>query len=95
MSRVREHFNYAAIYNGWLDDSVEVSGVTHEYVSGEKQFAVRVIYFAYGRVGLEVRVNDETHYVVDTSLACPAASFMKELCGEVGEKMCQAVVQSA
>jgi len=95
VSRVREHYNYAAVYQGWLDNSVEVSGVTHEYVNGEARFDVRVIYFAYGRVGLEVRAADaETHYVVDTSLTCPAASYMQELCGEVGGRLCEAVTDA-
>ncbi len=92
LSRIPERYDYPAAYRGWLDHSVEVSGVTHTYASGGHTFCVRVVYYAYGRVGLEVQAAEsETAYVVDTSLACPAASYMKDLGGEVGERLAMGV----
>jgi len=89
--RAREAYRYDEVYRAWLDHSVEVSGVTHTYAHGGAQFDVRVIYYAYGRIGMEVRVTGQTHYVLDTALACPAASYMKDLCQELGEALCEAV----
>ncbi len=92
---IRSQYDYAAIYRAWLDESVEVSGMTHAYTHNGARFDVRVIYYAYGRVGLEVRpAGGETYYVADLALACPAASYMQELCGAVGERLCEALAGS-
>jgi hypothetical protein len=37
------------------------------------------------------RGKGETHYLVDTRLACPAAGFMVDLCAEVSQAMCHAL----
>jgi hypothetical protein len=84
-------FDYLAVYQTWLDDSVRVSSVAHAYRNEALLCEIRVIYNAYGRVGLEIKNGPETYYVMDMSLACPAASFMRDLCGEVAQALCRAL----
>lgn len=85
-------FDFGAIYQAWLDDSAMVSGKVHTYEHDGQQFSVQVIYNAYGRFGLAVSPahEDDTHYVFDPSLACPAADYMRSLCGAVAERLLSA-----
>jgi hypothetical protein len=87
-------FDYSAVYQAWLDDSVRVSSVAHAYQYESLQFEIRLIYNVYGRVGLEIKNGSETYYVMDMSLACPAASFMRELCGEVAQALCRTLTSA-
>lgn len=84
-------FDYSTVYQAWLNDSVRVSSVTHSYRYEALLFEVRIIYNAYGRVGLEIKNGPETYYVMDMSLACPAASFMRDLCDEAAQALCRAL----
>ncbi|MCG3208741.1 MAG: hypothetical protein FOGNACKC_02353 [Anaerolineae bacterium] len=76
-------FDFESIYQTWLDDSVRVASRVHRYSSGHGELAVRVINYAYGRIGLAVEIGSQVVYVLDGSLACPAAVFMHDLCREV------------
>jgi hypothetical protein len=84
-------FDFLAVYQDWLDDTVRVSPVSHPYEQEQRQFAVRLIYNAYGRVGLIVTSAGQTYYVLDMALACPAASFMRDLCAETMQAICRAL----
>jgi hypothetical protein len=86
-----EEFDFGAIYQDWLNGSVRVSAATHPYQHNNLQLEVRLVYNAYGRVGLEVSTGQETYYVLDMSLACPAAGFMRDVCGEVMQALCRAL----
>jgi hypothetical protein len=92
--QIAEKFDFSAIYQNWLDDSVRISTTVHLYQQGETEFKVRVLNNIYGRVGLEVEVAGEKHYVLDMGLACPAASYMRGLGGEVAQRLCQNLVET-
>lgn len=79
--------DFDAVYQGWLDDSVRVSVAESHYAHNGEDFLVRLVNNIYGRVGLIVTVAGQTHYVQDTSQACPAASFMDDLCRDVSHKL--------
>lgn len=36
-------------------------------------------------MGMQIEINDQTHYVQDTSLGCPAAKFMHGLYTSSGQ----------
>lgn len=88
---VQRDFDFEAVYQGWLDDATRLSSLVHPYPHGEVTYQVQVIYNPYGRVGLKVQVNGEVYYVADLELACPAASYMHELCGDIAAKICKAL----
>ncbi len=84
--------NFDAVYQDWLDDSVRVSAATYHYANHGQVLSVRIVNNIYGRVGLTVTTGGQTYYVQDTSQACPAASFMDDLCREVSKKLSAALV---
>jgi len=96
--RISDHFDFSAVYQTWLDNSARVASLPKSYLvpgpQAETEFIIHVVYNAYGRVGLEVHANDQIYYVVDTTLACPAASYMKRLCETVAQRLCEAFVTS-
>ncbi|HXV43084.1 MAG TPA: hypothetical protein VEC96_08470 [Anaerolineae bacterium] len=87
-------FDFSAIYQNWLDASARLSATVHFYTYENVQYEVQVIYNAYGRVGLRVQVNSEVYYVTDMALACPASNYMLDLCREVAQALCIALVHS-
>jgi hypothetical protein len=88
------NFDFLAIYQSWLDASARISATTHLYVHENVGYEVQIVYNAYGRVGLKVQVFDEITYVIDMALACPAANYMMDLCGEVAQALCIALTHS-
>ena len=91
LAQLRGQFDFSTIYQAWLDDSVRVSTLIHSYAHDDVQFQIRVIYYIYGRMGLEVEIAGKSYYVLDPRLACPAAGFMYELCAEVAQALCSAL----
>ena len=87
-------FKYDRVYWRWLNAGVRVGTSAKTYQCRDRMFEAFIIYNPYGRVGLEVHVDDQVHYVLDTALACPAASYMKGLCQAVAEALCAALVRS-
>jgi hypothetical protein len=71
--------DFNSIYADWLNDSIRVSQTRHPYQSWQ----VQVLTHAYGRFGLIVHMDKETHYLYDPSLACPAEGYMQTLLIEV------------
>ena len=92
--QIAEQFDFSAVYQSWLDDSVRISTTIHLYRQGETEFKVRVLNNIYGRVGLAIEAAGEIYYVLDMGLACPAASYMRGLCGEVAQRLCQILVET-
>jgi len=90
LTQIHNNFDFAGVYQNWLDNSVQVSTTAHIYEHTDTEFKVRIIYNIYGHIGLEVATADELHYVVDMSLACPASSYIYELCSQVVKAMCRA-----
>ena len=91
LTLIRENFDFLKVYYTWLNESVGIFAATHTFEHTDTQFKVRVVYNAYGRVGFEVQVAGKIYYVADMSLACPAASYMRDLCAEVAEALCRAL----
>jgi hypothetical protein len=91
---ISQQFDFASVHQTWLDESVRISVTVHSYLSGDNLFQVRVIYYAYGRVGLEVTVpTGECFYVTDSSLACPASRFMETLEEQVAQVLVRAFLR--
>jgi hypothetical protein len=88
---IRQSFNFAAIYQEWLDASTRLADKIYTYTWQGQQFEVQTIYNPYGRVGMKVHVANEDYYVTDMTLACPAASFMYSLCHEVAQGLGEAL----
>lgn len=78
---------FEPVYAQWLQDSVQLSGSVYEYTHHGELWRVRLVLHAYGRVGLQVRTPQQTHYVVDKTLACPAEGFMARLLAQVAAQM--------
>jgi hypothetical protein len=93
-AQVEAKFDFTELYQSWLDGSVRLSTKIHTYRQGETEFKVQILNNVYGRIGLEVETGGERYYILDMALACPAASYMRSLCGEVAQKICQAVVEA-
>ncbi len=91
LTHIQSHFDFEAVYQGWLDASARVHEQAHPYAHHNTNLTVRVAHNPYGRIGLEVMVNDETFYVADPALACPAAGYMYELGADVSRAICQAL----
>lgn len=91
MAHIRREFDFSAVYQRWLDDSVRVSAATHTYSYAGRQFTLRTVYNAYGRVGLEVQTPHGLEYVDDGSLACPAANYMRDLSRDVAAALLNAL----
>lgn len=94
LAAVVDHFDFLSVYQAWLNDSVRVSGVAHNFQHNGRHFKVRVIYNVYGHVGLEVEFAGEIYYVADMSLACPATSYMQELYVAVAQALSKALITS-
>ena len=92
MIKVRSQFDFSETYLIWLSDSVRVGSRVYTYVNDGQLLEVRIIYNAYGRVGLEVlAVDGERYFVADPSLACPASGYMETLTEQVTRKLCEAL----
>lgn len=91
LTQIQSHFDFEGVYQGWLDASARVHEQAHPYTHHNTSLTVRVAHNPYGRIGLEVTMNDHTFYVADPALACPAAGYMHDLGAEVAMAMCQAV----
>ena len=89
--QIQKHFNFAEIYQRWLDDSARLSTATHIYSHQAGEYKVQVVYNAYGRVGLKVEVADQLYYVADLTLACPASNYMLDLCSAVAQALSEAL----
>lgn len=83
--------DFDAVYADWLWGTVRTAGAV-PYDHGGVTWQVRVVYHAYGRVGLMVTMQDTTTYVLDKALACPAEGFMQGLLRAVAAKMAAATV---
>lgn len=78
---------FRQVYADWLNSSVRISSTVHSYVHKGETWAVQVVHTAYGRIGLIVWTEQETHYVHDSNLACPAEGFMQSLLNEVAARI--------
>lgn len=70
---------FDVVYRGWYAASVRVSQKVHHFMNCK----VQVVTSAYGRIGLEVQIGEQTYFVHDASVACPAEGYMYNLLREV------------
>ncbi len=92
--QIRAEFDFTGCYQAWLDAVTRVLTTSYSYTHNGVMFDVRIVYSAYGRVGLEVTVNDQVHYVLDSTLACPAINFMEVLCRQTAQALCEALTSA-
>ncbi|MCB0212821.1 MAG: hypothetical protein KDJ52_25990 [Anaerolineae bacterium] len=88
---IKNQFDFASLYQSWLDDSARIATTAHTYPHNHTTFTVRTVYNAYGRVGLAVHTPTGVEYVADSRLACPAAHYMRDLCRDVTTALVQAL----
>lgn len=103
---VTQHLNYAImrgvvakgemppfmqLYGEWLNSTIRVSFNTYNYTHNGQTWQIRTVNHVYGRVGMIVDTGEGVHYVVDSSLACPAEGFMAQLLSDVAAKVISAV----
>ncbi|MEQ8671811.1 MAG: hypothetical protein RLP44_05045 [Aggregatilineales bacterium] len=79
--------SFGMIYGTWLNDTVRISQQTHDYVHQGATWRVNILNNAYGRFGMIVELPDETVYVADASLGCPAEGYMFNLLRDVIAKL--------
>ncbi len=87
--QIEADFDFATIYQDWLDDSTRLGGLVHNYEASPPQFEVQIIYNVYGRIGLAVTVNEEIYYVYDPTLSCPASNFMLNFSEAAAMALCR------
>lgn len=87
---IRENFDFAGVYQAWLDASTRLLTTRYSYTHNEITFELQVVYNAYGRMGFQVSAAGQTHYVLDTTLTCPAANYMKDLCERIAAALVEA-----
>lgn len=78
---------FRRVYAEWLDNSVKVFSQVYPYEHQGKSWGVQIFAHAYGRAGLVVRAGDETHYLYDPALGCPAEGFMAMLVADISAQM--------
>lgn len=81
---------FESVYDEWLSSTARVSQMRHRYVHQNEDWSIQIVNHAYGRVGLIVAMRDETAYIHDSALACPAESYMRSLLAEVCARLTSA-----
>jgi hypothetical protein len=76
--------DFRRVYYDWLSSTIRISSAVHHYIHQGAIWAVQIIHHAYGRTGLVIWTDDETYYVQDNALGCPAEGFMAALLQDVG-----------
>lgn len=90
----RTQVDFAAVYQTWLDGTTRIASASYLYPIGATTWQIRVLNTAYGRIGLEIQMDQAIYYVRDTAYGCPAEGFMAALLAGVAARV-QASLQSA
>jgi hypothetical protein len=78
---------FHTIYSQWLDNSVKVFTQAYPYDHAGQRWHIQLIAHAYGRAGMVVYTREDTYYVYDPALGCPAEGFMSALLAEIVARM--------
>jgi hypothetical protein len=78
---------FKQVYADWLYSTVRLSQLVHPY----QGWQIQLITHAYGRIGMMAKQGDQTCYIYDAALACPAEGFMMTLIHEVTHHITTAV----
>jgi hypothetical protein len=79
------------IYGEWLNDSLLISRTFFRYEHSGEMWKIQTLRHFYGRIGLIVHTANQTYYVQDNSLSCPAEDFMASLLYEIAQRV-QAII---
>jgi hypothetical protein len=79
--------SFETIYRDWLNDSLQGLLPGFYYTHKGQNWYIRILRHAYGRIGMMIQTKNETHYVWDSELACPAEGFMYSLLRDVIERL--------
>jgi hypothetical protein len=79
--------DFRQVYDEWLSESVQIGSTVHSYIHNGDVWAVQIVHTAYGRIGLIVWMDNQTHYVLDNQFGCPAEGFMLSLLSEVATRI--------
>jgi hypothetical protein len=86
--------NFSEIYQRWLSSTVAISQASYFHRHQENPWRIQLVRTAYGRCGLIIHTDLETHYVHDPEHSCPAESFMSSLLSDVAHWYAVAVQQA-
>jgi hypothetical protein len=81
--------DFQTIYDDWLQQSVRLSSMQHDYTHHTARWHIQIVNHVYGRVGLQVTMGDVAVYVQDARDACPAAGFMLNLLRDITNAILQ------
>jgi hypothetical protein len=94
-SQVQASFDFSGLYHDWLNQLVTLFSRTYFYQSADKNFEIKLISYLYGRIGMRVELEGVVYYVQDSTLACPAASYMGDLCENIAQLLCVALTRAS
>jgi hypothetical protein len=86
---------FERVYQDWLNRTTRTSERVFPYPYRGRTWGVRIIQYAYGRIGLVVDTEEQTYYVRDAALVCPAEGFMAGLLEAVITKLALLLEQAA
>jgi hypothetical protein len=90
-ARMRRHAlpTFDEVYVKWLDSTIVYTREFIRFLQEETDevWQVQVAAHAFGRFGLIVQTPEETRYVLDPTIACPAEAFMVNLFREVAGRL--------
>ncbi len=92
-SQIETAFDFNALYQKWLHSSNEIFAKPYIYEHQGKQLVINMMANVYGRMGMQIKIEEEIYEVADFSLGCPAANYMGELSCELAQALCMALVQ--
>ncbi|PJF28003.1 MAG: hypothetical protein CUN53_01925 [Phototrophicales bacterium] len=81
---------FETVYDEWLSSTARISQMHHRYTHRGEDWSIQIVNHAYGRVGLIVAMPAETAHVHDSTLGCPAESYMRGLLAEVCARLMSA-----
>lgn len=78
---------FAQIYADWLANTTRVSTTIHRYLHQGQTWQIQIVTHAYGRAGMLIRMDEQTQYVADGALGCPAEGYMLNLLAEMAARL--------
>lgn len=78
---------FNTLYADWLANSGRRSEKMYTYSYQADEWKIRFLYNAYGRVGFQVDMPNQTVYIQDTVYICPAEGFIHQLTRDMVNKL--------
>jgi hypothetical protein len=86
---------FDTVYTRWLNSTLAVSQNYFDTTHGGESWRVHLVRHIYGRMGLVVHRPQDTDYVYDPAISCPAEAYMGSLLRRVAERLTAAITQEA